>query len=106
VCDAQGDNEAEGLTASWYQVLCGMTPVGQLTAMLAAGPPPELHPAEHGNFVAHMTGQIQQAIMEVDLNEMLEGASLMGAPVKGGTWLCTATTSAALDGHDTLGEMP
>ena len=87
VLPAAGDKEAQGLTASWYQVLCGMTPVGQLTAMLAAGPPTDVAPEHHNNWICQIAIQIQQTVLSVDLNEMLEGASLMDAPVKGGTWV-------------------
>lgn len=99
VLPAQGDEEAEGLSATWYQVLCGMTAVGQLTAILAAGPPPEQVPEhERTNWVLSIAMQIQNEIMNVDLSHMLEGASILGAPVKGSN----TTTSAILVESSTL----
>ena len=76
--------QAEGLSATWYQALCGMSAVGQLTAMLAAGPPPEQVPEhERTNWVLSIAMQIQSEIMAVDLSHMLEGASVLGVPVTG-----------------------
>lgn len=84
VLPAERDEEAEGLSATWYQVLCGMTAVGQLTGMLAAGPPPQQVPEhERTNWVLSIAMQIQNEIMNVDLSHMLEGASVLGVPVTG-----------------------
>ena len=89
---AEGDEEAQGLSATWYQVLCGMTAVGQLTAMLAAGAPPEQVPEhERTNWALSIAIQIQNEIMNVDLSHMLEGASILGAPVKGSYTKYTST---------------
>ena len=52
--------------------------------MLAAGPPPEQVPEhERTNWILSLAMQIQNEIMNVDLNHMLEGASVLGAPVNG-----------------------
>ena len=75
-------------------------------AMLAAGPPAEVPEAERANWVHQVATNIQAEIMRADLAEMLSGAAILDAPVQGGTWLCTATTSEGLAGVETIAEMP